>query len=200
MKNKYHIIYADPPWSYNARRATNTKFGGGAMGHYDTMNLEQIKALPVQEISEDNSVLFLWVTFPKLQEGLEVMEAWGFKYVTLGFSWHKLNQKSGDLFFGVGSYTKSNCEVCLLGKRGKVGIAPRVAPFPEPSEKMVVRSHRVSSAIQSKREKHSKKPEEARERIVELFGDISRIELFARSPSPGWHIWGNQVVSDVEIL
>jgi len=63
----------------------------------------------------------------------------------------------------------------------------------------VVRSHRVSSAIQSKRQKHSQKPHEARERIVELFGDISRIELFARSPSPGWHVWGNEIVNDVEV-
>ena len=182
---KYNIIYADPAWSYNPRKNTGTKFGGGAMGHYSTMSLQDIKDLPVQDISADNCVLFLWVTFPLLQEGLDVMTSWGFTYKTLGFSWHKLN-KNGSLFFGVGSYTKSNCEVCLFGTRGNVGI--KQAP-----NKLFVKSNRVSSAINSQREKHSKKPSEIRDRIAELFGDVPRIELFARQSTPGWDVWGNQI-------
>ena len=191
MPKKFHIIYADPPWNYNRRNNTKTKFGGGAMNHYATMTPEQIKKLRVQEIAEDNCALFLWITFPKLAEGLALMEAWGFEYKTLGFSWHKTN-KNGSLFFGVGAYAKSNCEVCLLGTRGKVGRhMDKTAPFPDPKEKLVVRSNYVSSAINSQKEKHSKKPDELRDRIVELFGDVSRIELFARNATDGWEIWGS---------
>ena len=186
-KEKYNIIYADPPWSYNARKNTSTKFGGGAMGHYSTMSLQDIKDMPVQDISADNCVLFLWVTFPLLQEGLDVMKSWGFTYKTLGFSWHKLN-KDGSLFFGVGSYTKSNCEVCLFGTKGNVGIK-------EAPNKLFVQSNKVSSAVNARREKHSKKPSEIRDRIVELFGDVPRIELFARETASGWSSWGNQVES-----
>lgn len=194
---KYHIIYADPPWQYNARKKTNTKFGGGAMGHYPTMTLHDIKNLDVQSLSEDNCVLFLWATFPRLQEALDVMKSWGFTYKTLGFSWHKTN-KDGSLFFGVGSYAKSNCEVCLMGTKGNVGIATRNAeePTQNPKEKLVVINNCVSSAINAPRQKHSKKPDEIRDRIVQLFGDISRIELFARQRTEGWNVWGNQLPDD----
>ena len=186
---RYHVIYADPPWRYNARANPDTKFGGGAMGHYPVMSLDDIKGLDIQSLAEDNSVLFLWVTFPKLVEGLEVMKAWGFEYKTLGFSWHKLT-KGGGLFFGVGSYAKSNCEVCLMGTRGNVGLDRGVN---DPKVKLEVQSNFVSSAINAPRERHSKKPSEVRARIVELFGDVSRIELFARQQTEGWDAWGNEV-------
>jgi N6-adenosine-specific RNA methylase IME4 len=182
---KYNVIYADPCWQYNARNNTKTRFGGGAMGHYDTMTIEDIKSLPVQSICDDNCVLYLWVTFPKLQQGLDVIKAWGFEYKTLGFSWHKIT-KSGKLFFGIGSYTKSNCEVCLFATKGKVGI--KKAPH-----KMVIQSNCVSSAINAEKEQHSKKPSEVRDRIVELWGDVPRIELFARQSVIGWDNWGNEV-------
>lgn len=184
-EKKYKIIYADPAWSYNPRKNKNTKFGGGAMGHYQTMSLEAIKGLPVQSIADDNCALFLWATFPKLQEALDVIKSWGFEYKTLGFSWHKTTKK-GSLFFGIGSYTKSNCEVCLFATKGKVGIKPD-------GEKLVVQSHCVSSAINSPIEKHSKKPDEIRDRIVELFGNVPRIELFARQAHVGWDNWGNEI-------
>jgi len=190
--NKYAVIYADPPWSYNQRNNTSTKFGGGAMGHYNTMTLQDIKELPVESIADKNAVLFLWVTFPLLQEGLDVMKAWGFQYKTLGFSWHKLNKNDNQLFFGVGSYTKSNCEVCLFGTRGRVGIK-------EGSDKLVVQSHRISSAVNSPRQSHSRKPDEIRQRIEELFGDVKRVELFAREKKEGWSSWGNEIVSDISL-
>ena len=79
-QKKYNIIYADPPWEYNKRKNKNTRFGGGAGGHYDIMNLQEIRNLPVQKISENDCALFLWVTFPKLKEQLDVFESWGFKY------------------------------------------------------------------------------------------------------------------------
>lgn len=188
IDKKYQIIYADPPWSYNARDGKKTKFGGGAMAHYSTMSVDDLKALPIKDISYDNCVLFIWVTFPKLKQGLEIIESWGFEYKTLGFSWHKEN-KNGSLFFGVGSYAKSNCEICLMATRGRVGIKKDMR-YPE---KVVVKSNCVSSAINSKRTKHSQKPIEIRDRIVELFGDLPRIELFARERSLGWDAWGNEV-------
>lgn len=174
---KYEIIYADPPWPYNARRNLNTKFGGGAGGHYPLMTMEEIKKLPIKELAAENAALILWVTFPLLNKQIKLFEEWGFKYKTLGFSWVKINPRNRKLFFGVGYYSKSNCEVCLLGVKGKVKPV----------------SNSISSCIISPRERHSKKPEEVKRRIVELFGDRSRIELFARQETEGWDCWGNEV-------
>ena len=180
---KYQIIYADPPWKYNSRANHKTRFRGGAEGHYSLMSMEQIKALPIEQLADKNCVLFLWVTFPYLEEQIKLFEYWGFKYKTLGFSWIKLNKKNKKPFFGVGFYAKSNCEVCLMGMKGKVKPV----------------SNKVSSAILSVRREHSRKPDEVRERIVELFGDIPRIELFAREKNPGWDVWGNEVDSDIDL-
>ncbi len=174
---KYNIIYADPPWSYRDKRDKHPKMRGGASSHYNTMDVSGIKKLPIKNITESNCMLFLWVTFPNLQEGLDTVRAWGFTYKTLGFSWIKTNKNNGKPFFGIGYYTKSNCEVCLIGVKGK--------PIKE--------SNSVSSVIISPREEHSKKPSEARDRIVELCGDIPRIELFARQTAEGWDCWGDEV-------
>lgn len=106
---KYQIIYADPPWSYFNGGVPET----GVDVQYQTMKLSDIKVLPISEISDNPSILFLWATFPQLREALEVINAWGFQYKTLGFSWLKIN-KDGSPFFGIGYYTKSNQEVCLL--------------------------------------------------------------------------------------
>jgi len=157
----------------------------GVDAQYKTMSLEDIKNLPVQEIADDNCVLFMWVTFPMLLEGLEVINSWGFKYKTLGFSWIKTNPKNGKPFFGVGYYAKSNCEVCLMATKGKV-------------HPMVI-SNMVSSCIISRRREHSRKPDEVRNKIVELFGDLPRVELFARQKVEGWDVWGNEVDSDIII-
>lgn len=173
---KYNIIYADPPWNYSDKRK-GYKMSGGATNHYETMKIEDIKKIPIKDITEDNCMLFLWVTFPNLQEGLDVIKAWGFKYKTLGFSWIKTNKKNGNPFFGIGYYTKSNCEICLIGVKGKP----------------IKQSDYISSVIISPREEHSKKPDEVREKIVKLCGDIPRIELFARQAVDGWDCWGNEV-------
>ncbi len=171
---KYNIIYADPPWKYNDRNNTKTKFGGGARSHYVTMPIKEIKELPIQNITAENCMLFLWVTFPQLREGLEVIKEWGFIYKTLGFSWIKTNKKNNKPFFGIGYYTKSNCEVCLIGVKGK--------PFKV--------SNKVSSVIIEPREEHSKKPNSVRDKIVQLCGNIPRVELFARQKMKGWDALG----------
>jgi len=183
IDKKYNIIYADPPWSYRDKRDKHPRLCGGASAHYNTMTVEEIKNLPVNKLADDNCMLFIWVTFPNLQEGLDVIKAWGFTYKTLGFSWIKTNKKNGKPFFGIGYYTKSNCEVCLIGVKGKP----------------IVVSNKVSSVIIAPREEHSKKPDIVRDKIVELCGDLPRIELFARQKVEGWDVWGNEVESDIHI-
>ena len=180
MTKKYNLIMADPPWAYNARNNVKTRFAGGAMAHYPVMKTAEICALPVRLIAADNCALVLWVTFPKLLDGLEVMAAWGFRYATVAFNWFKAS-KSGSPVFGVGYYTKSNSEIALLGIKG------RMKPV----------SNFVSQVIVSQREQHSKKPDIARKKIVELFGDLPRIELFARDKADGWDVWGNEVHNDI---
>lgn len=177
MTKKYNIIYADPPWMYLPRNNKKTSFGGGAPGHYDLMALEDIKALSIGDMADDNCALFLWVTFPMIAKGLAVMKAWGFEYKTIGFNWVKQNKNNDKIFFGVGYYTKSNAEVCLLGIKGKMKPV----------------SNKVSSIVISPRRKHSQKPDEVRDKIVELFGDLPRIELFAREKVDGWDAWGNEL-------
>lgn len=174
--NKYQIIYADPPWSYKDKRDKHPRLSGGASSHYSTMDILDIKELPIKNITENNCMLFLWVTFPNLQEGLDTIKAWGFTYKTLGFSWIKTNKKNGKPFFGIGYYTKSNCEVCLIGVKGKP----------------IKQSNSVSSVTISPREEHSKKPAEVRNKIVDLCGDVPRIELFARQIVDGWDCWGEE--------
>lgn len=183
MLKKYSIIYADPPWKYNSRANHKTKFRGGACGHYDLMSMEEIKALPIRELANENCALFLWVTFPYLKEQIQLFDYWDFNYKTLGFSWIKTNKKNGKPCFGVGYYSKSNCEVCLLGIKGKMKPV----------------SNKVSSVVIAERREHSRKPDQVREKIVELFGDIPRIELFARQKYDGWDSWGNEVKNDINL-
>ncbi len=172
---KYSIIYADPAWEYSDKRDSHPRISGGATSHYDTMSIEEIKSLPVQQITENNCMLFLWATFPNLQGALDVIKAWGFKYKTLGFSWIKTNKNNNRPFFGIGYYTKSNCEVCLIGVKGKP----------------IVVNNKISSVLFSTKQQHSKKPDIVRDKIVQLCGDLPRIELFARSKIHGWDVWGN---------
>ena len=166
---KYKIIYADPPWSY--KRAGR----GGAAKHYDTMLLRDIKELPVDALADTNCALFLWATSPLIPEALQVMESWGFRFVNVAFTWVKLN-KDGTPFMGMGSYTRQNAEICFLGIKGKLDV----------------KEHDVNSVILSYRQRHSQKPDEARDRILQLCGDLPRIELFSREAPEGWDTWGNQ--------
>lgn len=171
---KYNIIYADPPWSYKDKALSGNR---GACCKYPVMSIDDICKLPVNQIADKDCILFMWVTMPKLNECFKVMEAWGFEYKTSAFTWVKKNKKSGSLFMGMGRWTRANAEICLIATKGK---PKRV-------------SASVHSVILSSIEEHSKKPNEARERIVQLCGDIPRIELFARQYADGWDCWGNEV-------
>lgn len=171
---QYKIIYADPPWQYKDKASAGKR---GASFKYPTQSKEWLKELPVKSLSDDDCALFMWVTMPMLKEGLEVMKAWGFEYKTVAFTWVKRNKKADTWFFGMGNWTRANAELCLLGTKGK--IKREYAG--------------VSSIIDTRIEKHSKKPDCVREKIVSLMGDLTRIELFARERHNGWDAWGNEV-------
>ena len=173
---KYSIIYADPPWQYRVWSKKGS--GRSAESHYPTMSKKEIANLPIQNICEKDSVLLLWVIAPCLVEGIELIKSWGFDYKTIGFTWVKKNKKSPSWFWGMGYYTRANAEICLLATKGK------------PLKRV---SKAVHSVIDTPIEKHSKKPDCARDRITKLFGELPRIELFARQHADGWDCWGNEV-------
>ena len=172
---KYSIIYADPPWSYKVW--SKKGLGRSAESHYPTMSKKDIQELPVQDISEDDCILFLWVTAPCLLEGIELIEKWGFKYKTIGFNWVKRNKKASSWFWGMGYWTRANSELCLIATKGNI---KRI-------------SAKVHQVIDTPVQRHSQKPDEVRKRIVQLIGDKPRIELFAREKTEGWDVWGNEV-------
>lgn len=188
-QKKYDVIYADPPWSYSDK-----KCNGACEAHYSTMKIEDICNLPIKEIAADDCVLFLWTTYPMLEEALKLIDAWGFKYKSIGFQWVKLNKaalafdikKPSTLldllkavsFFGLGRWTRGNTEPCLIAVKGK----PKRA------------SASVGQLIFAPLTRHSAKPPEAREKITQLMGgQLSQIELFARDYADGWDCWGNEV-------
>lgn len=171
---KYQIIYADPPWSYRDKALTGNR---GAGCKYQVQTSDYLNNLPVKEIAGKDCVLFLWVTMPKLNECFDLINAWGFEYKTCAFTWVKRNKKTPSWFWGMGRWTRANAELCLLATKGK---PKRV-------------SAGVHSVISKPIEQHSKKPDVVRKRIVELVGDLPRIELFARQKVCGWDCWGNEV-------
>lgn len=170
---KYEIIYADPPWKYDDKGCQ-----GAAEKVYPVMTVEEIAKLPIYDIAADNCVLFMWATYPKLIEALELIKRWGFNYKTIAFQWVKQNKSGNGFFFGLGRWTRGNTECCLLATKGK------------PSRI----DNSVSQLIFAPLTRHSEKPQEAREKIVKLMGiDKSKIEFFARQQFDDWDCWGNEV-------
>ena len=172
---KYNIIYADPPWSF--KTYSDKGKDRSPDKHYSVMSLQDIKDLPIQDIVDDNCILFMWVTFPLLKEGFEVIDDWGFTYKTVAFNWVKKNKKTNSWFWGLGYWTRANAELCLLATKGTIKR----------------QSASVHQVIDTPIERHSKKPDIVRDKIVELLGDLPRIELFARESAEGWDSWGNEV-------
>ena len=187
-EKKYDIIYADPPWRYQDKTCE-----GACAKHYNTMSVDEICALPVANLAAKDCTLFMWVTYPQMQEALKVISAWGFKYKTIAFQWIKLNRNvklnnftiatvqdilHKSCFFGLGRWTRGNTECCLLATKGK--------PHRE--------NNAVSQLIFAPLTKHSSKPPEARDRIKTLLGGgMTSIELFAREQVEGWDCWGDEV-------
>ncbi len=172
--SKYQIIYADPPWSYKDKAKAGNR---GAGCKYNTQSTDYIKNLPVSRIADKDCALFMWVTMPKLNECWDVIQGWGFTYKTVAFTWVKRNKVADSYFWGMGSWTRANAELCLLATKGR---PKRVDAG-------------VHSIIDTPIERHSKKPDETRTRIVNLLGDLPRIELFAREHAEGWSAWGDEL-------
>ena len=205
--SKYSLIYADPCWSYD-NKGTRAK----ADNHYSTMNLTELKRLPVWDLAADDAVLAMWWVPPMPLEAIQLAEAWGFKVKNMClFTWHKLNQcaernidawleaqkkiegadvSAATIFsaldeqtrMGLGNYTRSNAENVLVAVKGK-GI-PRLQAD-------------IKQMIMAPIGAHSAKPEECRRRLERLYGDVPRIELFSRGDDPAWHHWGNECDSSV---
>lgn len=183
---KYTVLYADPPWAYGDKGFGKREGGAvsGAFapeaGRYNTMPISEILAMgeQIRRISAKQSALFLWATSPLLPEALDTMRAWGFEFRTVAFCWSK-KTSTGKSVTNLGQYTLGNVELCLLGIRGS----------PSPKRE----SRTVRQLVRAERGEHSAKPAEIRDRIVELFGDVPRLELFARQAVPGWDAWGDGV-------
>jgi len=200
----YNLIYPDCPWSYNDSAGAGKR---GAVYKYPTLSILELKMMApeIQKISSENCALAMWATAPMMSEARELMDAWGFAYKTIAFTWIKtyaLGERLGkaakalnvpvealikallnqDLTVvkprkGMGNYTRSNAEFMLLGIKGKVER----------------QNKGVGSVIISEIREHSRKPDEARDELVQLFGDIPRLEMFSRSPAKGWDSWGLEV-------
>ena len=181
IMSPYNIIYADPPWSISA--TAQVPSGRPNSRPYVAMRMVDIFDLPVKGIAAKDSVLLLWATSPLIPEALYCMKSWGFEFKCFAFTWVKRNKKSDSWFWGMGWWTRSNPEFCLLGTRGN---PKRVAA-------------NVHSVIDEPVGEHSKKPDEVRKRIVDLCGDLPRIELFARQRVAGWDVFGNEVEGSIRL-
>jgi len=180
---KYQIIYADPPWAYRQKQINfqsydkGKKYFNDVTEHYETLTNEDIKALKVIELADNDCLLFLWATSPNLDVAIETGKAWGFEYKTVAFVWDKQRTNYG-------FYTLSQCELCLVFKRGKI---PKRAIT------------NTKQFLSEKLGKHSKKPQEIINRISKMFPTQNKIELFARQKTEGWDVWGNEVESDIAL-
>jgi len=188
---KYQIIYADPPWSYGFS-GTRGKILYPSYNQYikkvddyKTMKTKNICDIPIKALTDKNCVLFIWMIWNKLPDVLEVIKSWGFEYKSCAFTWVKKNKKSGSWFWGMGGWTRQNSENCLIATKGK----PKRA------------NASIHSILDNNIMEHSEKPPEVRNKIVQLCGDLPRIELFARPPKDrlfadesykGWDVWGNE--------
>ena len=182
MGKRYNIIYADPPWSYGGRKLNAASGGKELADHYPTMEIEELKKLPVRELADKDCLLFLWVVYPQLENAFELIRVWGFKYSTVAFEWAKLTETGKNVCF-MGAWTcGGDMELCLLARRGSVK-----------------RQNKTVRRLHVARGRHSAKPDEIRREIVRLCGDLPRIELFAREKKSGWDVWGNELSSDVRL-
>ena len=169
------MIYADPPWLFKTR--SDKGKDRSPEKHYPVLSIADICNLPVGDIAKPDSVLLMWVVDPLLDQAFKVIDAWGFKYKTVGFTWAKTNKNTMGFFTGLGYWTRGNPEMCLLATKGR--------------PKRVSKS--VSQLVVDIRREHSRKPDRVRDDIVNLCGDLPRIELFSRHKMNDWEVWGNEI-------
>ena len=172
---KFKTIYADPPWNESG----GGKIKRGADRHYPLMKTKDIMALPIQDIADENCHLYLWVTNNFLGDGLKVMEAWGFRYITI-ITWVKDR-------IGLGQYYRGITEQCLFGVKGNL-----------PYKIIDGKRQQGVTTISAPKTKHSQKPIEMRS-MIEKVSYAPYIELFAREEFKNWHSWGNELKNDIEL-
>lgn len=171
-KGRFDIIYADPPWDYRGQRqhaGPGSGDTGGAFRHYATEPLDVLRSLEVPRIAALDSLLFLWSSSPHLDQAITLGKAWGFAWATVAFVWDKQRVNPG-------FYTMSQCELCLVFKRGRI---------PKPRG-----ARNIPQLVSELRGPHSRKPEPVRQGIEAMFPEARKIELFARAETPGWTAWG----------
>lgn len=174
VHSRFKVVYADPPWTFSSwSKKGEVK---SAQNHYSCMTMEDICNMPINDITDENSILFMWATSPLLEEQIKTMQRWGYTYKTIGFTWVKLNPKSMTPFIGLGYYSRSNAEYCLIGTKGKPG---------RPKNKS------ISQIIMSPIREHSRKPDIVRKHIMDMF-DGPYLELFAREEVENWDCFGNE--------
>ncbi len=180
----YDVIYADPPWSYGDKAMNR----GGAERHYTTTSIADLAKLELP--ASDNCALFMWATMPQIPAALDLMQQWGFSYKTVAFVWVKANKKATDSpFWGMGSWTRANAELCLLVVKGKpVRLGKGV-------HQLIVEPEILTDPIMQ----HSRKPGVARDKIVGLLGDVPRLELYARDHADGWDVYGYEAPDPITI-
>lgn len=174
--DKYKLLYVDPPWAYKDKSTPHKR---GACFKYPVLPLAELKRLPVGDLADPTgAALAMWWVSPMPQEALDLVKAWGFELKNMcAFTWHKLSSTGKCDHFGTGHYTRSNVENVLLATMGKP----------------VVVSKSVRGIVTTPVMQHSEKPPEVRDRLEQLFGNIPRIELFARERITGWDAIGNDI-------
>jgi N6-adenosine-specific RNA methylase IME4 len=179
---KYDIIICDPPWDYAGQTQHGGKGhsdSGSALKHYPTMKLqEMIDTIHPIDVAANDCLLFMWATWPHLDQAIKLGEGWGFKYVHTPFVWVKDKVNPG-------FYTMTSTEIVLCFKRGKIPT-----PRGTRNERQVVNAPRT---------RHSEKPREIQDRISRMFPTQKKLEMFAREPYNGWDCWGNEVDSEVSL-
>lgn len=186
-QKNYSLIYADPPWDYKDKKCN------GAVS-YRTTATGKLSDLRIGEITDKNAMLVMWVTAPFLEEAFALIKAWGFKYKTCVFTWVKVNKSDDQPICGLGRYTRSSCEWALLATKGK--------PLPRVSKgvRQIIEDWGDSGEVfRLPREGHSVKPAEFRDRLLELFGDVPRLEMYARAATPGWDVYGDEAPGSISI-
>lgn len=181
IEKLYDVILADPPWTFSVWNAE--KSDRHASHKYNLMSVDDICALPVASLAAENCALFLWATWPNIQDAFKVIEAWGFTYRTLGWEWVKARKNGTGFHFGMGYYTRANPEPCLLAVKGR----------------MRVEAHDVRALIYSPVREHSRKPDEQYEKIERLYPNRNYLELFARHKRPNWDVFGNEVEESITL-
>lgn len=194
---KYQVVYADPPWKFHLSPdkayTSKQKFDENGKqyypaldieNHYPSMTESEISALPIKDLIDKDAACFMWTTDTHMPQALEIMKAWGFTYKTVAFVWEKQTSKGNPVSL-LSPWIHKTYEICLLGTKGAM--------------MKYKKDNTIRQMVKVQRGKHSAKPQEVADRIVRMFPDCARIELFARDAKPGWDVWGNEIQNTIEL-